>query len=189
MVEDGETFAANAILKAVEQARHLGHWVLADDSGLMVDALGGAPGVLSARYSGPEATDEVQQPAPAGAAGATFRPTREPPASSATWPSPIPPARSAPRARPPATAGFSSPPRKRRLRLRPALRDRRISPHVRPTQPPGQGPPQPSRPGGAGDDPGAEEGDGVMAHAIGSASTTRTYGEPWFAIFADLHAL
>jgi XTP/dITP diphosphohydrolase len=57
VVEDGETFAANAALKATEQARHLGQWVLADDSGLTVDALDGAPGVLSARYSGPAATD------------------------------------------------------------------------------------------------------------------------------------
>ncbi len=57
VVEDGDTFAANAALKATEQARHLGQWVLADDSGLMVDALDGAPGVFSARYSGPGATD------------------------------------------------------------------------------------------------------------------------------------
>ncbi len=58
VVEDGDTFAANAELKATQQARHLGHWVLADDSGLAVDALGGAPGVFSARYSGEGATDE-----------------------------------------------------------------------------------------------------------------------------------
>jgi XTP/dITP diphosphohydrolase len=58
VAEDGETFADNAILKATGQARHLGHWVLADDSGLMVDALGGAPGVHSARYSGPDATSQ-----------------------------------------------------------------------------------------------------------------------------------
>src|SRR4030042_5357097 len=58
VVEDGRTFADNAQRKAVQQARHLGHWVLGEDSGLMVDALGGAPGVFSARYSGPEATDE-----------------------------------------------------------------------------------------------------------------------------------
>jgi XTP/dITP diphosphohydrolase len=57
VVEDGDTFAANAALKATQQARHLGQWVLADDSGLMVDALDGAPGVLSARYSDPGATD------------------------------------------------------------------------------------------------------------------------------------
>jgi XTP/dITP diphosphohydrolase len=56
--EDGETFAANATKKAVEQARHLGRWVLGEDSGLMVDALDGAPGVRSARYSGAGATDE-----------------------------------------------------------------------------------------------------------------------------------
>jgi XTP/dITP diphosphohydrolase len=55
--EIGATFAENAALKATIQARHLGLWVLADDSGLIVDALGGAPGVLSARFSGPNATD------------------------------------------------------------------------------------------------------------------------------------
>jgi XTP/dITP diphosphohydrolase len=55
--EDGRTFAENAALKATRQARHLGCWVLAEDSGLAVDALGGAPGVFSARYSGPDATD------------------------------------------------------------------------------------------------------------------------------------
>ena len=58
VVEDGDTFAANAALKATGQARHLRCWVLAEDSGLMVDALDGAPGVLSARYSGPGANDE-----------------------------------------------------------------------------------------------------------------------------------
>jgi len=58
VAEEGDTFAANAALKATGQARHLGRWVLGEDSGLMVDALGGAPGVLSARYSGPNATDD-----------------------------------------------------------------------------------------------------------------------------------
>jgi XTP/dITP diphosphohydrolase len=56
--ESGDTFAANAGLKATVQAQHLGQWVLGEDSGLVVDALGGRPGVLSARYSGPGATDE-----------------------------------------------------------------------------------------------------------------------------------
>lgn len=55
--EDGQTFAENAAKKAVEQARHLKRWVLADDSGLMVDALGGAPGVASARYAGEQGND------------------------------------------------------------------------------------------------------------------------------------
>jgi XTP/dITP diphosphohydrolase len=59
VAEDGDTFAANARLKAAGYARHLGGWVLADDSGLAVDALGGAPGVLSARFAGPEATDQA----------------------------------------------------------------------------------------------------------------------------------
>jgi XTP/dITP diphosphohydrolase len=56
--EDGETFGANAILKASGYAKQIHQWVLADDSGLMVDALRGEPGVFSARYAGPDATDE-----------------------------------------------------------------------------------------------------------------------------------
>jgi XTP/dITP diphosphohydrolase len=59
IVEDGDSFAANAVLKAAGQARRLGRWVVADDSGLMVDRLGGAPGVFSARYAGPDASDEA----------------------------------------------------------------------------------------------------------------------------------
>ena len=58
VAEDGDTFAANAALKATQQATHLRHWVLGEDSGLCVDALGGAPGVYSARFSDPGATDE-----------------------------------------------------------------------------------------------------------------------------------
>lgn len=59
VVEDGDSFAANARLKAVEQAKHLKRWVLADDSGLEVDALDGRPGIFSARFAGPNATDEL----------------------------------------------------------------------------------------------------------------------------------
>ncbi|HEX2477184.1 MAG TPA: RdgB/HAM1 family non-canonical purine NTP pyrophosphatase [Lacipirellulaceae bacterium] len=59
VVEDGDSFAANAALKATQQARHLGRWVLADDSGLEVDALGGAPGIFSARFAGPNGTDDA----------------------------------------------------------------------------------------------------------------------------------
>lgn len=55
--ETGDTFAANARLKAMRQARHLCRWTIGEDSGLMVDALDGAPGVWSARYAGPDATD------------------------------------------------------------------------------------------------------------------------------------
>lgn len=56
--ETGETFQENARKKAIEQALHLGRWVLGEDSGISVDALDGRPGVYSARYSGPGATDE-----------------------------------------------------------------------------------------------------------------------------------
>lgn len=57
--ETGLTFVENAILKARNAAQHTGHPAIADDSGLEVDALGGAPGVRSARYAGPEATDRA----------------------------------------------------------------------------------------------------------------------------------
>lgn len=56
-VEDGETFEANALLKARHCAQTTDLPALADDSGLEVDALGGAPGVRSARYAGPDAAD------------------------------------------------------------------------------------------------------------------------------------
>jgi XTP/dITP diphosphohydrolase len=59
VVEDGDSFEANARLKASQQAAHLGRWVLADDSGLEVDALDGAPGVYSARFAGSGASDEA----------------------------------------------------------------------------------------------------------------------------------
>lgn len=58
VVEDGNTFAANAAKKATEVARQLGQWVIGEDSGLCVDALNGAPGIFSARYSGEDATDQ-----------------------------------------------------------------------------------------------------------------------------------
>ena len=57
VIEDGETFDDNAYKKAFHYARVLGIPALADDSGLVVDALDGAPGVFSARYSGKNATD------------------------------------------------------------------------------------------------------------------------------------
>jgi XTP/dITP diphosphohydrolase len=56
--ESGDSFAANAALKATVQAKHLDQWVLGEDSGLAVDALGGAPGIYSARFSGDGASDE-----------------------------------------------------------------------------------------------------------------------------------
>jgi XTP/dITP diphosphohydrolase len=55
--ESGGTYEENALLKAQGYARQTGLWTLADDSGLEVDALDGAPGVLSARYAGAGASD------------------------------------------------------------------------------------------------------------------------------------
>lgn len=57
--ETGTTFAENAVLKATAQAVHLKRWVLAEDSGLTVDALRGEPGVYSARYAGTHGDDEA----------------------------------------------------------------------------------------------------------------------------------
>lgn len=57
IVEDGDTFEANAQKKALTVARHCNCLTLADDSGLMVEALHGEPGVYSARYAGPDASD------------------------------------------------------------------------------------------------------------------------------------
>src|SRR5712691_3643391 len=56
--ETGDTFAANAVQKAVHYSRLTDALTLADDSGLEADALGGEPGVRSARYGGPGLTDE-----------------------------------------------------------------------------------------------------------------------------------
>lgn len=59
VVEDSDTFAGNACKKASETAIAIGEWTLADDSGLTVDALGGAPGVHSARYAGTHGDDDA----------------------------------------------------------------------------------------------------------------------------------
>jgi XTP/dITP diphosphohydrolase len=56
--ETGATFAENAILKAEAAARATGRRAIADDSGIVVEALGGRPGIRSARYAGEDATDE-----------------------------------------------------------------------------------------------------------------------------------
>lgn len=57
--ETGDTFEANAIEKALYYSRLTPEAVFADDSGLTVDALDGAPGVYSARYAGPDANDKA----------------------------------------------------------------------------------------------------------------------------------
>ena len=58
VVEDGETFAENAAKKASQTAKHLSRWAIGEDSGLAVDALDGAPGIYSARYSGEDTDDD-----------------------------------------------------------------------------------------------------------------------------------
>lgn len=57
--ETGETFTANALLKAVQMCKETGLPAIADDSGLCVDALGGAPGIYSARWSGEHGNDQA----------------------------------------------------------------------------------------------------------------------------------
>ncbi len=61
VAETGATFAANATLKANSYCAQTGLWTLADDSGLEVDALGGAPGIFSARCAGAGATDGMRR--------------------------------------------------------------------------------------------------------------------------------
>ena len=61
VIENGATFEENARVKAVSISRQLPGLVLADDSGLEVDSLGGAPGVFSARYAGAGATDKANR--------------------------------------------------------------------------------------------------------------------------------
>ncbi len=58
-LEDGATFEENAVKKALHYSAYAGGLLFADDSGLEVNALGGAPGVRSARFAGPEATDSA----------------------------------------------------------------------------------------------------------------------------------
>ena len=57
--ETGTTFLENARLKAISQAKHRGMWAIGEDSGLCVPALGGRPGVYSARFSGSDANDQT----------------------------------------------------------------------------------------------------------------------------------
>jgi XTP/dITP diphosphohydrolase len=80
-VENRPTLEGNSAKKAVEIARHTGHWALADDTGLFVRALDGRPGVYSARFAGPGCTFEdnnrkllrLLKSVPTGRRGAAFR--------------------------------------------------------------------------------------------------------------------
>jgi XTP/dITP diphosphohydrolase len=60
VIEDGTTYTANAIKKASIIAEYTSHLTLADDAGLEVDALGGAPGIHSKRWAGEDATDDIR---------------------------------------------------------------------------------------------------------------------------------
>ena len=60
-VEDGTSFAANALIKARAAAEHTGRIALADDSGIAVDVMGGSPGIFSARWAGHGAGDEANR--------------------------------------------------------------------------------------------------------------------------------
>jgi XTP/dITP diphosphohydrolase len=59
IVEDGDTFEANARKKATQTAQAIGQWVLGEDSGLVVPALAGRPGIYSARYAGTQGDDSA----------------------------------------------------------------------------------------------------------------------------------
>jgi XTP/dITP diphosphohydrolase len=79
--EDGDSFVANALVKARHAAIHAALPAIADDSGLEVDALGGRPGIHTARYAGPDAGDEANNDklltelarVPPGGRGARYR--------------------------------------------------------------------------------------------------------------------
>ena len=92
--EDALTFDENALAKARQAAAATGLPALADDSGLEVDALGGAPGVHSARYAGVGATDDANNAKPAPRRCATSRPRVARRATAASRPSSIRGARS-----------------------------------------------------------------------------------------------
>ena len=137
------TFAGNARKKASELARALRRWVVADDSGLAVDALGGAPGVLSARYAGEPSDDaannrkllEALDGLPDERRGAAFRcalALADPSGTIRLEAEGALPRTVDPRASRPG-----------RVRLRPAVSDPGISPDVRRAEPAGQAPAQP----------------------------------------------
>jgi hypothetical protein len=139
VVEDGDTFEANARKKAVEMARHLDRWVLGEDSGLVVPALGGRPGVYSARFAGTHGDDAANnalllselRTTPEADRGAV-RPARRRPRSGR---GPLQ------RRHPP------KPARRRRLRLRPFVRNFRVSSDLRRVERPSQTRIKPSRSG------------------------------------------
>ena len=119
-VEDGDTYAANALIKARAAAAATGRAAIADDSGIEAAALGGAPGVATARYAGEHATDaenlaKLVAAAPAGSAPAVR--VRDRPRRARRRRAPVRGHRDGDR------GGAAA--RRGRLRLRPAVRPRR----------------------------------------------------------------
>ena len=146
--EDGDTFAANAVLKAAGYARQLHRWVLADDSGLLVDALNGEPGVLSARFTGEDASDEDNNRLVLKRLGDT--PIEKRTAQFVCHMALSDPEGAIQAESEAACRGriLFSPGRRRRFRLRSVVRNRRISSLVRRIRPAGKSLPEPPRPGG-----------------------------------------
>lgn len=143
--ETGVTFAENALLKAHALARATGLPAVADDSGLCVDVLGGAPGIFSARWAAGTATTRPTSTC-SSRSSATSTPLIAAPTSPAPRPSRSPTApnawsRAAHRHPPP------HPRRHERLRLRPDPPARGRHPHLRRTDPRREERHQPPRPG------------------------------------------
>jgi hypothetical protein len=142
--ETGETFAENATIKALHYSARSGLLTLSDDSGLVVDALGGAPGVRSARYAGREATYAERMSKLISELDLTGDAERRARFVCVRRRRPFD--RHAPHLRRRLRRSHRPrPARHRRLRLRPALHPRRPRPNLRRASRRGQTQPQPPR--------------------------------------------
>ena len=128
-----DTFEANARKKALELSRHLGHWVLGEDSGLVVPALDGRPGVYSARYAGKQGDDDANNKRLLEELDAVPDERRERRTTFVQRPLPTPGARSKRLSRALPWADPPPGPGHRRFRLRPSISHPRVSPDLRRT--------------------------------------------------------